>query len=366
MNRSVGTIIVVLVASLLAAAQTKDYSVVPLNIGVFSPADAAHLYNPGGEPYHVMGVQIAALYGEAHLLTGVDVSGLQSTWREDARGITVCGLRSVVEGDVSGFQTAGLVNQTGGSVGGFQTGGIYNAAGGDVTGFQTGGVYNGVGGDVSGVQVGGVFNDVNGSFKGVQVGGFYNEIDGEFQGVQLGAVNRVANATAAVQVGVVNVNDEFDGLPVAVVTHVKDAPSHWELSIDASQFIDVAYRSGSKRVYNYFALGVRADSYFRWSFSYGLGYRFPGKKLSIDVGARSRYVHEDRFFTTELNLLHTVGVLFAYLLSPQLSVTFEPTINLWQSVIHDGKDIAPYTGSPNSYDDVWTRSWFGATLGVRY
>ena len=119
------------------------------------------------------------------------------------------------------------------------------------------------------------------------------------------------------QVGVVNVNDEFDGLPVAVVTHVKDAPSHLELSIDASQFIDVAYRSGSKRVYNYFALGVRADSYFRRSFSYALGYRFPGKKLSIDVGARSRYVHEDRFFTTELNLLHTVGVLFAYPLSPQ-------------------------------------------------
>jgi hypothetical protein len=50
MKRSVGTAIVVLVASLFATARTKDYSVVPLNIGVFSPADAAHLYNPGANP----------------------------------------------------------------------------------------------------------------------------------------------------------------------------------------------------------------------------------------------------------------------------------------------------------------------------
>lgn len=313
------------------------------------------------------GIQAATIFNR----TGGAFYGFQTT-----------GALGVVGGDAYGFQLAPLYTRIGDDLVGLQIGAGLNIISSDLLGFQTPGLFNYIGGDMTGgqlavggaaigadalgAQLAGLFAHCGGSFTGIQASALFNNVNGDLLGAQAGVFNRAVFVPFGVQVGVLNSAARHNGLPIGVVSVVKNAPRYFETSVTDSRFVDFAYRSGNRFFYNYVALGARADTYLRWSVSYGLGLRFRYRELEVDLGARSRHVIEDRLFSTDLNFLHTVALDIGYPVARHTRILLSPTFNLWQSRLHDGGELSVIDGTLETEGDVWLRSWFGFSIGLRY
>nr|MCR5764997.1 caspase family protein [Treponema sp.] len=163
-----------------------------------------------GDPFHlfvVPGLPLFRFTRDCSLLS----LGMIGSSERCMFGVQASGVMNINSGKLIGVQAAGVFNIVNNDVLGFQTAGVFDIAK-NVEGGQAAGVFN-IAKSGFGVQAAGVFNISSGSFKGVQAGGVFN-VASEIKGVQAAGLFNVAKKVDGLQLGVVNVAKENNGLAI--------------------------------------------------------------------------------------------------------------------------------------------------------
>lgn len=280
-------------------------------------------------------------------LVGGNVSGMQ-----------VGGFFNYVIGDVRAAQTALAYNRVGKSFEGFQLGGIYNrvnedvkgiqlsiglnAIGGTLKGFQTGAI-NLVSKDTKGVQIGVGGNVVSGRTSGIQIGGIAN-IDKESSGINLAVLTNFTGQTASglqigainyaeklkgVQLGVLNLSNKNDGYSIGLINVALKGYHKFSFSTNESATYNVAYKGGSKRLYNMLMFGTNKKTAEK-IYTGGLGFGKEMslfKSISLNPELSSQYVYQGSW--DYLNLLNKFELPINIRLNKWLAINGGPSVNVY-------------------------------------
>jgi hypothetical protein len=186
---------------------------------------------------------------------GLSIIGLINTG--DVRGVQAGGLFNFIAGDMEGMQMGVIFNLTQSDVHGIQAGGLFNFTAGSMGGMQIGGIiFNLTQHDVRGIQAGGIFNYTGGDMDGVQIASIFNMTRGGFRGIQMGLVN-YSGEGSGLRVGLVNISKSERVVPIGLVNVVKNGILHPAVWYDDMRFLNLGFRSGSKRLYSILSVGVR-------------------------------------------------------------------------------------------------------------
>jgi len=280
-------------------------------------------------------------------LVGGNVSGMQ-----------VGGFFNYVIGDVRAAQIALAYNRVGKSFEGFQLGGIYNrvnedvkgiqlslglnAIGGTLKGFQTGAI-NLVSKDTKGVQIGVGGNVVSGRTSGIQIGGIAN-IDKESSGINLAVLTNFTGQTASglqigainyaeklkgVQLGVLNLSNKNDGYSIGLINVALKGYHKFSFSTNESATYNVAYKGGSKRLYNMLMFGTNKKTAEK-IYTGGLGFGKEMslfKSISLNPELSSQYVYQGSW--DYLNLLNKFELPINIRLNKWLAINGGPSVNVY-------------------------------------
>ncbi len=228
-------------------------------------------------------------------LRGLQASAFYSEGRGSLQGIASSGLVLYHPGPALGLTGGGLVTIDG-DLQGASVSGIFGLAH-DVRGMELSGLVSLVRGDLDGLLISGVFHasqrtrgiGLSGvaarsrSFQGLSVASVAN-VTGELDGVSLGLVN-VGGNVRGVQIGLVNVAGELDGLQLGLANFARNGDTQLEaFSSNLSPAnLGVKFRTG----YAYSELGIGSPlSNREYSAFGGLGAHLPLGKFAIEPGAR--------------------------------------------------------------------------------
>lgn len=276
----------------------------------------------------------------------------------NVRGVQIAGFFNDVIGDVRAAQVALAYNRVGKSFEGFQVGGIYNhvnqdvkgmqlslglnTIGGTLKGWQTGalnlvnketkGVQIGIGGNIvagrtSGIQVGGIAN-INKESSGVNLAVLTNFTGQTASGLQIGAINYAKNLKGA-QVGLLNVSNENDGYSIGLINIALKGYHKFSFSTNESTNFNVAYKGGSKRLYNMLMFGTNKKSAEK-IYTGGLGF---GKEInlfksvSLNPEISSQYVYQGSW--DYLNLLNKLELPINIRINKWLAIQGGPSVNVY-------------------------------------
>lgn len=276
----------------------------------------------------------------------------------NVRGVQIAGFFNDVIGDVRAAQVALAYNRVGKSFEGFQVGGIYNhvnqdvkgiqlslglnTIGGTLKGWQTGalnlvnketkGVQIGIGGNIvagrtSGIQVGGIAN-INKESSGVNLAVLTNFTGQTASGLQIGAINYAKNLKGA-QVGLLNVSNENDGYSIGLINIALKGYHKLSFSTNESANFNVAYKGGSKRLYNMLMFGTNKKSAEK-IYTGGLGFGKEinlFKSLSLNPEISSQYVYQGSW--DYLNLLNKLELPINIRLNKWLAIQGGPSVNVY-------------------------------------
>ena len=308
----------------------------------------------------------------------------------NVRGTQIAGLFNYIIGDVEAVQIGGAYNHVGKSFEGFQVGGIYNKINQDFKGMQVSAGLNDIGKSFEGFQIGGVCNNINQAFKGVQVSAGLNNIGSSFNGFQVGALNLVNKSQKGIQIGVAanmvngkskgiqiagvtNMNRETEGINIAALANYTNGQAEglqlgainyaknlqgaqlgilnisnqndgysiglinialkgyhkFSFGTNESTELNVAYKGGSKRLYNMLMFGTNTKSSTK-IYTGGLGF---GKeiglfnRISINPEISSQYVYQGSW--DYLNLLNKFELPLNIRLNKWLAIQGGPSVNVY-------------------------------------
>ena len=299
---------------------------------------------------------------------GAQFSGLVNVTDGNLTGVQASGFLSISKENVVGTQVSALMNITHGELHGAQFAGFLNLTDSDIRGAQLGGIFNVNIGDLQGVQICGLLNAAIGSVRGIQISGFYNRTVGDFSGLQSsGFLNKVDTLKAGIQLGVINISRKNHGLALGLVSYVEEVGLEGEISGDETRFFRAGLRSGTKKFYNLFSLGLRPGDPFRWSFDWGFGSHLELTDISaLEIGLLASHINESKFWTDKTNLLARFQLSGVFKLSNGLTLFAGPSFNFWLSGKSDGSDIAPWSVYDRKSGGKWIRLWPGITAGLRF
>lgn len=335
---------------------------------------------------------------------------------------------NINKSNVQYFQFAGAFNLVGGNVRGMQIGGLFNYVIGDVKAAQIGLAYNRVGKSFEGFQLGGIYNKVNQDFKGMQVSLGLNDIGKNFNGFQIGTLNLVPEKQEGVQIGlasnivigkshgmqiagIANLNKESDGLNIAGfgnytattarglqigtinyaenlqgfqlgvfnISNRNDGYSiglinvalkgyhKFSLNTNESTTYNVAYKGGSKRLYNMLLFGTNKKSAEK-IYTGGLGF---GKEInlfksvSLNPEISSQYVYQGTW--DYLNLLNKFELPINIRLNKWLAIQGGPSVNVYytrQNVKIGGFGLLQEKHNDFSFNNSRYTGWLGWNVGL--
>ncbi len=326
---------------------------------------------------------------------GTQIGGLGNLVGDELLGLQLGGIANLVGGGMTGAQIAGLVNWNGGPARGFQLAGIHNTAAGG-RGVQLGGLTNLNRQGYQGAQIAGVANLTREAVRGAQVAGIANvagamegvqlavvNVGGDVDGAQIGVVN-VARRVRGTQIGVIDVATESaTGVPVGLVTYVRDGIHELELSTTEAGAPAVAGVLGTRQVYTRLGIGLLgapgdipggrsvtpgspADQ-GHFILQWGLGGRFElGARWFLDTEVIGWQFHRRSDFHQEHAVLGSARALIGFKVAPLLSVVLGPTYNV--GVGWSGADLVTSGGFVESVTHsggTTVRMYPGAMLGVR-
>lgn len=307
---------------------------------------------------------------------GVQVAGFGNIVGDDAAGVQIAGFGNIVGDNAHALQLAGFGNIAGGKVYSGQIAGFANIAGGAVGGVQLAGFGNIAGGKVGGGQIAG-FGNIGGHVNGLQLAGFGNIAD-NVNGAQVSSVINIAGHVKGLQLGLVNISEEMDGIPVGLISIVKkDGYRKLDISTSESLNAQVAYKMGVDHFYNIFAVGGRfTEELDYFSFGYGIGTQFNPFNNSIvaNLEAMSWHVNEGyERWMTDLNLLNqvkfTLGIPF---MNEAFTLYAGPSYNVMVSQTERALElnetgIAPlWTFQDQVYGRTRIQQWVGMNVGLRF
>ncbi len=198
------------------------------------------------------GLQAAGVFNKTRRMDGVQLAGVVNAVQEDSRYLQAAGVGNITIGKHTGMQYAGTFNLAN-EFDGMQAAGTLN--------------YTAKG---HGVQAAGVFNQAK-RMDGVQLAAVVNYVD-TIRGGQISAVVNIANYVKGFQVGLVNIADSVDGVPVGLFSYVRKGYHNIELSCDDIFYGNAAFRTGVPLFHSIMFVGMRPNSDPNPLWTYGLGF----------------------------------------------------------------------------------------------
>lgn len=306
--------------------------------------------------------------GEIGLIFNIDKSNVQyfqfggafNLVGGDVRGAQIAGLFNYDIGEVSAAQVTLGYNHVGQNFEGFQLGGIYNRVNEDVKGVQISlglnaigkslngfqvGALNLVSKDTKGIQIGVASNIVGGKTSGLQIAGIANfshqsravsiAVLANFtskvsQGLQIGAIN-YSNRLKGVQLGILNVSNRNEGYSIGLINVALNGYHKFGFSTNESTELNIAYKGGSKKLYNMLMFGTNTKSSTK-IYTGGLGFGTEinlFKKFSFNPEISSQYVYQGTW--DYMNLLNKFELPINIRLNNWLAIQGGPSVNVYYS-----------------------------------
>ena len=276
----------------------------------------------------------------------------------NVKGVQVAGLFNDVKGGAEALQVATGFNRIGKNFSGVQVGGIGNSIKNNFNGAQFSVGINVIGDTLKGIQVG-AFNLVNKETKGVQIGVGGNVVSGRTSGIQIGGIANIAKESSGInlavltnftgqtasglqigainyaknlkgaQVGILNVSNENDGYSIGLINVALKGYHKFSFSNNESTNFNVAYKGGSKHLYNMLMFGTNKKSAEK-IYTGGLGF---GKEMklfrsvSLNPEISSQYVYQGSW--DYLNLLNKFELPINIRLNKWLAIQGGPSVNIY-------------------------------------
>ena len=296
--------------------------------------------------------------------------------RGDARHFQAAGFVNVNLGGMEGVQAAGFVNLNRKNLNGMQLAGFHNQQIDSITGLQAAGFSNSTLRRHRGVQLAGFANYAGKLDRGAQVAGFANVALHTMRGLQLsGFINYAGTVEKGLQLGVFNYADSSHGVPVGFLSFVrKNGYRRLELSADETTPVNVAFKTGVRRLYNIFFVGLQpfgSRGFATWRYGYGVGTAFRlGSKWQFNMDYVGTFVSTEPFAFTR-HSLHKLHFLFERALTPNVALAFGPTFNVFltdsRSADHTALTaLPPYTIWDAEAGSKQAQSWVGFQAALRF
>ncbi|OHX68293.1 hypothetical protein [Flammeovirga pacifica] len=352
---------------------------------------------------------INALMGYSAGVKGIEIGGLANINRFNMRGFQVGGLANIVGGDVTGLQVGGITNYNLGKVNGINIGGILNVAKDSVIGLHVGGITDlslkattgiQIGGivatttkKVNGIQIGGIYSyadqfnglQINGitgttvktsngmqlsgiynysqKIRGIQVAGISNTVTDTISGVQIAGIYNYAKKMNGVQIGLINsAKKGANALPIGLFAWYSDGYHSAGIEGDETTWANFYFRSGSKKLYNYFQLKYNFESDFHKEgpgFGYGIG-TFPLKRLNIEAGA---IISSNNEFNDWTSFYINTKIRYVQPIGKHINILAGPTVN-WSPVLDNRTMNVPPHFWKNDFESG--PMWISANFGIQF
>lgn len=312
-------------------------------------------------------VSLNIIGGYAAGANGVELGGLFNIDKRNVNNVQAAGLFNVVGGKLKGVQLAGLHNNVFDSLQGFQASGFSNLVKGDLSGVQMTGNYNVIWGNLKGVQVAGAVNLVKDHSKGVQLAGIGNIARKEMKGLQLGGLFNYARYSRGVQIALINIADTSSGYNIGLINIVKKG--YHKLSLYANEVLNInlAYKSGSKKLYSILLSGMNtAPNNKAYTFGYGIGKEItfsPKLSMTIELTSQNLYLGDWKSFPS----LYRCQPYLNISLGKNAALFAGPTFSVFhskQTYTVPGYKSSPTTGYPGFNFGSNVRAWFGWHAGI--
>ena len=289
---------------------------------------------------------------------------------KEVRSAEFGGLFNVVRENAGKCQMAGLGNMVGGTSSGLQWAGIINLSK-KLKGIQIAGNIN-LAGEASGMQIAGLLNNTKRNAE-LQIAGLVNNASGT-SGVQISGLVNHTSFLKGIQIGLVNISDSCQGIPIGLISLVKNGYHKIEISGDEMFYTNVAFRSGVKKFHSIIIAGIRPDNFSSplWTYGCGAGSSFSlGEKTLFDIDATlQNVIKEDHVGNNYLGKL-AVGV--DHQLKDKTSIYIGISYNFLAADTKYGKyaenfsSIAPYHFTDNTWHNGYNlKTWAGIKVGLRF
>jgi hypothetical protein len=325
--------------------------------------------------YNMNGVQMAGfsnvVLGKSK---GCQISGFSNISMKIPKGSQIAGFSNIVNDSAVVVQISGFSNLVNGKTKGAQIAGFSNFSAKDAEVSQIAGFSNLITGDLIGSQLAGFANITAGNAKAFQVAGFTNIATKDVNGVQISGFLNYAKKLKGFQIGVFNYCDTVEkGLPIGVLSIVKNGYHQLEISGDEMFYTNIAFRSGLEKFHSIITAGIQPDfiSAPLWTYGVGIGSLFPiNEKTSADVDVMFQHVIKGD--DVDNNYLYKIGAGLDFKLTKKLSVYAGVTYNFLVTDVQQLKytenyaSLAPYyfTKKENSHYNL--KSWAGFKIGLRF
>ncbi len=302
------------------------YNIDKKNVRYFQFGGAFNLV--GGQ---FTGLQVAGFYNNIlQDFNGVQVSLGYNRVNREFNGLQIGGLYNHVKQKFNGVQASVLYNQVKESVKGVQMGAVINNAETNLNGLQIASLYNRVNKNLQGMQIG-PFNQTRNLIKGVQFSLFGNWVNQKANGLQLAGLFNYAKQVKGLQIGLINVADSSSGYHLGLVNIIKKG--YHQISLSANETIDlnVALKTGSKKLYTQLLFGQNLSSSKKLiAMGWGLGKELSlDKNLSLNPEISSRYLHQGDWMDT--TILNRLNLDLNYRIHKHLAISAGPAFNLYYS-----------------------------------
>jgi hypothetical protein len=162
-----------------------------------------------------------------------------------------------------------------------------------------------------------------------------------------------------VQIGLVNVADEIDGVQVGLVSYarrnsgasiglfpmVRDGENHLTLGWTSTSAANLGFKLGTRRVFMAAAVGVTRDldpsgnRYYATSFGFGVHAIPQDRRFFLDIGASATDFAPWPFGHNASRLVSSLRLQAGYAVAKRLAIVAGPTLNV--QVAWDGADRRP-------------------------
>jgi hypothetical protein len=309
------------------------------------------------------------------LLTGSTVNSLSLNltvgYVQGVRTAEVGGILNMVRGNVQFVQLGGVGNMVGGSNKGLQAAGVYNITK-NIKGVQLAGVANIVRDSAGICQAAGVFNQAK-EVNGIQIAGVLNNAS-KVNGLQVsGLINR-ANYIKGVQISILNFADSCVGVPIGILSFVKNGVHNIEISSDELFYTNIAIRTGVQKFHTMVMVGMRPDNFKTplWYYGYGIGTTLGKKNLGYDIELSEQEISKGNF-SSSLNMMYKIYFGVDKKITPKTSIALGVDYNVYLSDTKSSdyqtkySSILPYYFSDKTFHNgVNMKTWLGAKLALRF
>jgi len=325
------------------------------------------------------GWQLAGLFNAVKdSVKGVQLAGLFNAAGNSSGPFSAAGLANYTHRQSYGVHLAGLVNMTIGEQKGPHFAGLFNFSTRDAGPVQAAGLMNFTAGKMHGAQVGGLLNFAGRESHGAQIAGLLNVAGGRMKGVQVSGLLNYATRIKGTQVGVINVSDSIQGVPIGFFSFVLKGYHKIEISADEIFYTNVAFRTGVRQFYNIFTAGAKPSTFkgdqTTWTFGYGVGTAPKlNRWLNLNIDLTSSQIVRGNtvegtnminklFVGVEMEPIRKVALVVGVTLNNYINDTRYAT-----SYPELFTDYKPNIFYDHTYsNDINMKMWLGGKIGLRF